>query len=192
MKLCSQSCSANPHCLHDWRGQGVSAFTISGTSASATRVPMPGPWGAAVSWHTPCCTQEQLLLTGLLFPSPITPGCRGCVCTRTARGGRAGCSKVLISIRAQNGLLCSELSQPISFVRVGLLTRSSSFAVPRLLDLRKRELAGRALEAWALVPALPQDFQEKDLGCDPFPAHSCSSSQWRRSCLHLPSAQGQS
>lgn len=81
--------------------------------------------------------------------------------------------------------------QLISLVRVGLPTL---FAVPRLLDLRKRELAGRALETWALVPALPQGFQEKDLGYDPFPTRSFSSSQWRRSSLHqqLPSAQGQS
>lgn len=54
------------------------------------------------------------------------------------------------------------------------LTQSSPGA---MLDLRKRELAGRATEAWALVPALPQGFQEKDLGSDPFPAHSFSSSE---------------
>lgn len=58
-----------------------------------------------------------------------------------------------------------------------------------MLDLRKRELAGRAPEAWALVPALPQGFQEKDLGSDPFPAHSFSSSeQQRAACSTGPAA----
>lgn len=59
------------------RGQGASAFVVSGTSASALTVAVPRPWGAALSRHTLCCMQERLLLTGLLFPSPITPSCVG-------------------------------------------------------------------------------------------------------------------
>lgn len=93
VELCSQSFSANPTaCMTG--GSGCHSLPHLCTSSSAIRDTVPSPCVLAhLVLHT-----ERLLLTGL-FPSPVT--LCGCVCTRTARRGQAGCSNVLIIIRAQ-------------------------------------------------------------------------------------------